>query len=73
MESCVQKAAQAGYAYAGLQFYGWCFAGNTLGYTQVADSECNTPCSANASEMCGGGWRNSIYGTAATAQTAGSR
>src|SRR6185503_12007319 len=45
--SCRAKAAANGYAYAGLQYYGECFGGNTLGYTQVADSECNTPCSAN--------------------------
>ena len=63
VESCVSKAAAAGYAYAGLQYYGWCFAGNTLGYTQVADSQCNTACTANPSEMCGGSWLNSIYNT----------
>ena len=63
VESCVQKAAAAGYAYAGLQWYGECYAGNTLGYTLVADSQCNTACSANTAEMCGGSWRNSIYGT----------
>jgi uncharacterized protein (DUF2345 family) len=63
VESCTQQAAAAGYAYAGVQWYGECWVGNTLGYTQVADSECNTPCNANPSEMCGGAWRNSIYRT----------
>ena len=67
VESCVQKAAAAGYAYAGLQWYGECYAGNTAGYTQVADSQCNTACSANSAEMCGGSWRNSIYSTGASA------
>src|SRR5262249_35145451 len=38
-------------------------AGNNPGYTQVSDSECNMPCSANSSETCGGTWRNSIYST----------
>ena len=63
IESCMQAAAQSGYAYAGLQYYGYCFAGNAVGYAQVGDSECNTPCDANSSEMCGGVWRNSIFVT----------
>jgi hypothetical protein len=63
IESCVSAAAQNGYAYAGLQWYGQCFAGNSVGYSQVDDSECNTPCSANPSQMCGGAWRNSIFTT----------
>ena len=61
VESCKQKAASAGYAYAGLQWYGQCFAGNTLGYTRVPDGQCNTLCSANQNEVCGGAWHNSIY------------
>jgi hypothetical protein len=66
VESCTQKAAAAGYAYAGLQYYGECWAGNTPGYVQVADAECNTPCSANPREVCGGAWHNSIYRTGVT-------
>jgi hypothetical protein len=63
VQSCTQMAAAAGYVYAGLQYYGQCFAGNKLGYTQVADAECNTLCNANPSEVCGGAWLNSIYRT----------
>ena len=66
VESCLQKAAAAGDLYAGVQYYGQCFAGNTLGYTQVPDADCNTPCSANPAEMCGGVWYNSIYRTSVT-------
>jgi pimeloyl-ACP methyl ester carboxylesterase len=61
VESCAQASSQAGYAYAGVQYYGYCFAGNAIGYAQVGDGECNTRCDANSSEMCGGVWRNSIY------------
>jgi len=46
-----------------LQQYGQCWAGNTLGYDKVADSDCNMHCYANWSEICGGTWRNSIYKT----------
>jgi hypothetical protein len=61
VESCIQAAANAGYKYAGLQWYGQCYAGNSLGYSQVADSECNTACTADSSEACGAAYRSSIY------------
>lgn len=61
VESCVAAARAAGFAYAGLQYYGQCFGGNDLGYQRVADGECNTACVANPNQTCGGGWRNSIY------------
>lgn len=61
VESCVAAARAAGFAYAGLQYYGQCFGGNDLGYQRVADGECNTTCVANPNQTCGGGWRNSIY------------
>jgi hypothetical protein len=63
IESCVAAAQGAGLPYAGLQWYGQCFAGGSLGYSQVGDGECNTPCDANQAQMCGGAWRNSIYAT----------
>ncbi|HTM02520.1 MAG TPA: WSC domain-containing protein [Vicinamibacterales bacterium] len=69
IESCIQAAAQSGYAYAGLQYYGYCFAGNAIGYAQVGDSECNTPCDANSSELCGGVWRNSIFVTGSSSSS----
>ncbi|HEV7670870.1 MAG TPA: WSC domain-containing protein [Thermoanaerobaculia bacterium] len=63
IESCKAAAYNAGYKYAGLQYYGQCYAGNTLGYALVADSECNTACTGNPAQTCGGGWHNSIYST----------
>ena len=63
VESCTQAAFNAGYRYAGLQWYGQCFAGNTLGYSLDAPGQCNTPCTANGNEMCGGAWHNSIWTT----------
>jgi hypothetical protein len=67
VESCIQAAQAKGLAYAGLQWRGECWGGNTLGYTKVSDSQCNLACSANSSETCGGSWRNSIYAAAAAA------
>jgi hypothetical protein len=58
-QDCITRARGAGYAYAGLQWFGQCWAGNALGYDRAPDSDCNTPCPTG--EMCGGAWRNSIY------------
>ncbi|HEV2991417.1 MAG TPA: LamG-like jellyroll fold domain-containing protein, partial [Candidatus Angelobacter sp.] len=66
VESCRQKAATAGFIYAGVQYYGQCFGGNSAGYSQTPDTDCNTPCTANPAEMCGGPWRNSIYQASAS-------
>ncbi|MEQ1878348.1 MAG: WSC domain-containing protein [Bdellovibrionia bacterium] len=63
IESCINSARAIGVPYAGLQWYGECFGGYNLAYSQVGDEECNTPCNANPSQMCGGAWRNSIYST----------
>ncbi len=71
IETCVTAARARNLLYAGLQFYGQCYAGNTLGYTKITDptqaaKDCNTPCTANTSENCGGAWFNRIYKTGAT-------
>lgn len=50
-----------GYAYAGLQWHGQCWCGNTLGDELRPNSECNTACNGDSTQTCGGGWRNSIY------------
>jgi hypothetical protein len=63
VESCVAAASARGLKYAGLQYGGQCFAGNTLGYALAVGSECNMRCTADAAEVCGGTWRNSIYAT----------
>lgn len=62
--SCVAAARRMGFAYAGLQFEGQCWAGDSLGFTRAASAaECNTPCTADPAQNCGGGWRNSIWST----------
>jgi hypothetical protein len=71
VESCIAAAVAQNLAYAGVQYGGVCFGGNALGYTLVADSDCNMPCKANSGETCGGTWRNSIYRTASTANYKG--
>jgi hypothetical protein len=68
VETCVAKAKSLGYAYAGLESGGECFVGNSVATTpliySVTNSDCNTPCTSNTSEYCGGNWFMSIYSTA---------
>jgi hypothetical protein len=79
IDGCVAAARAQGYAYAGLQYYGYCFAGNHLNgthssgrshYPQVASAECTssgsgaTACTGNSGQMCGAASRNRIYSTA---------
>ncbi len=61
IESCIATANSYGYTFAGVQYYGECWAGNALGYNPLPASSCNTPCAANTNEMCGGTWANSIF------------
>jgi hypothetical protein len=63
LDSCVQAASNAGYKFAGLQWYGECYAGNNRAYQLTAESECNTPCNNKRGDTCGGAWRNSIWST----------
>src|SRR5262249_27320408 len=35
------------------------------GYARAPESDCSTRCNANPSQVCGGGWRNSVYETGA--------
>lgn len=65
LQACTDRCRSLGYAYSGSQWYDQCFCGNSLGYTQVSDGECNTPCYSGGG-YCGGGWRNSVTATGYT-------
>lgn len=62
---CVQHCSDLGYPYAGLEWYAECFCGDETYGSQGerSDDECNTACKGNSEEMCGGGWRLSVYAT----------
>jgi len=68
IETCVGLCAEEGYAFAGSQYYGQCFCGNSynnFGYGRAAESNCNLACLATGeTEFCGGAYYNSIYYTA---------
>lgn len=48
----------------GVQMRLHCFCGNDFGlYDKKPEKECRVACTGNADQICGGGWRNSIYTT----------
>ena len=60
---CMRECARRGYRYAGVQYSGYCFCGNSYGkYGRAAN--CNMRCSGDKSKICGGSWANSIYNIA---------
>ena len=39
-----------------------CFCDNSFGtYERADESDCNTECLGDPSEICGGSWKNSVY------------
>ncbi|CAC5397834.1 unnamed protein product [Mytilus coruscus] len=63
IELCYNKCAK--YSLFGLQMIQQCFCGNSTEdptiYQQRPETECNTACSGNTSQTCGGFWRMSVY------------
>ncbi|CAH1224628.1 ADAMTS9 [Branchiostoma lanceolatum] len=59
---CVKHCREKGHAYAGTQYHKECWCGDKLPRRGPReDNECATPCGGNQKEMCGGGWRLSVY------------
>ncbi|XP_035684906.1 beta-1,3-glucan-binding protein-like [Branchiostoma floridae] len=59
---CLDHCTEAGYTYAGLQYGTECFCGDSFGkFGAAPESECAIPCGGDAGQMCGNGWKNSIY------------
>ncbi|XP_019621231.1 PREDICTED: beta-1,3-glucan-binding protein-like [Branchiostoma belcheri] len=62
---CLDHCSAGGYTYAGLQYGTECFCGDSFGQFGAApESECTTPCAGDAGQVCGNGWKNSIYTSA---------
>lgn len=62
VESCTAACGARNFLYAGLEYHGQCFCDDMLNHaSSVAASFCNTPCSANGSETCGGSSHLSLY------------
>lgn len=67
VDNCIKKCQEEGYIYAGVQFSGQCFCGDTFPdsqkYPKKDEAECNMPCLNNLEEKCGGFFRNNVYET----------
>lgn len=61
IEGCMAECKGNGFRYAGLEYYGVCFCGNSVNGAQLDESKCNFPCSGNKSEVCGGDNILSVY------------
>ena len=60
LEEC--NAYCTGYKYYGVQYGNECFCSNSYGSMgKGSESDCNSKCSGNSSQICGGRERNSVY------------
>lgn len=57
---CVSTCRDKGFSYAATQYAGHCFCGNKYGASGPA-TNCDTKCTGNRDEICGGTWANSVY------------
>lgn len=57
---CVSTCRDKGFSYAATQYAGHCFCGNKYGVSGPA-TNCDTKCTGNRDEICGGTWANSVY------------
>jgi hypothetical protein len=67
-ESCATYCEQGGFSYAGVEFADQCICGTGFtgglsppGAASWDPWECNTPCTGDASILCGGPWRIQIF------------
>ena len=61
IESCRAAARNRGLAYAGLEYYGECWASSSPTLSRLPDSACNLVCNANDFEGCGGVWAVRVF------------
>lgn len=62
-QSCAATCLGMNYTISGTEYASQCFCGDTIvnGGSQTVESACNTACTGDSSEMCGGGDRLTIY------------
>lgn len=62
-EKCGEFCYDRGYAYAGTEYYYECWCGNILAdeAEEATESDCNTPCTGDKDQSCGGPDRLTLY------------
>ncbi|KAF9495858.1 hypothetical protein BDN71DRAFT_1390602 [Pleurotus eryngii] len=63
VNSCISSCSARGFVYAGTEYGKECWCGSDLasGATRAAESDCKMTCSGQASDICGGSNRISLY------------
>eukprot|EP00102_Acyrthosiphon_pisum_P012999 XP_008182377.1 PREDICTED: uncharacterized protein LOC100165182 [Acyrthosiphon pisum] len=66
-EFCSNLCYKFGYIYSGVTYKSECFCGsqspNEPKFAKLEDKQCNTKCSGDANQFCGGGWRMGVFAT----------
>ncbi|PSN72640.1 WSC-domain-containing protein [Corynespora cassiicola Philippines] len=61
-KTCTDACANGNYKYAGVEYAGECYCGNTLDNDNgPAEDGCDMPCNGNSSQLCGGANRMNLY------------
>ncbi|KAL8691683.1 MAG: hypothetical protein Q9224_004118 [Gallowayella concinna] len=61
VETCAAVCKGNNFRYAGIEYYGECYCGDSIQGTQAADNACTFPCTGNKSETCGGNNLLSVF------------
>ena len=62
IEKCIEFCSNDGYAFAGVESEDECYCGNNApNQNLIADSGCNSKCSGDQTQICGGHWKINIY------------
>ncbi|KAI1331708.1 WSC domain-containing protein [Xylariaceae sp. FL0255] len=65
VEYCINTCRDAGFSYAGVEYWTQCFCGNTLADDRLPTNgtigDCSLPCAGNSTELCGGVARVGVY------------
>jgi len=66
-EMCASVCYKMGYFYSGVTYKNGCFCGNQSPnepkFPKVDDKQCNTKCSGDSNQFCGGGWKMGVFST----------
>ncbi|CAJ2502963.1 Uu.00g103570.m01.CDS01 [Anthostomella pinea] len=65
VDKCIKLCGDAGFTYAGLEYYTQCFCGDTLDASRMPTNgtmgDCSYPCSGDPTQLCGGGAQVAVY------------
>lgn len=64
---CSNLCYKLGYTYSGVTYKNGCFCGSQSpiepNFPKVEEKQCDTKCSGDANQFCGGGWKMGVFST----------